>query len=67
MTDILTSGDLLAKLPFKKSRFYALQKAGAFKFLEVKRPIGHARYSRALVEKWASGESTVQFGVRKAS
>lgn len=65
--DVLTPAQLMARLPFKKSRFYELQKQGAFRFLEVKRPIGGARYSAALVEKFVNGESPVAFVLRRAS
>lgn len=67
MSDVLTPSALMARLPFKKSRFYELQRQGAFRFLEVKRPIGRAMYSAALVQKFVSGESPVAWIQRRAS
>lgn len=62
MTDVLTPGQLMARLPWKSARFYVLQKAGTFRFLEVARPIGTARYSKALVDACVHGESVTAFG-----
>lgn len=60
--DLLTPGDLRVILGLKHSVFHQHQKRGAFKHLEVKRPIGLRRYSRALVEQFVAGESTVPIG-----
>lgn len=63
--DLLTAKQLMPRLGLKKSAFYRREKAGQLKHLEVKRPLGAHRYSRARVEQFLAGESTVLF--RRAS
>ena len=66
---LLTPGQLMSVLQLKHSRFCALAKAGKFRFLEVSRPLGRAKYSGELVRRYIAGESTVRLGAgaRKAS
>jgi hypothetical protein len=63
MPALMTPGQLMAVLQMKYSRFCRLQRAGAFKFLEVTRPLGRARYSGRLVQQYVNGESVVKFGL----
>lgn len=67
-SDLLGPADLLALLPYGKSRFYALQKAGAFDHLKTSPVIGPKCYSRIKVARWLAGERVLAptFG-RKAS
>lgn len=58
----MTPGDLMRRLGMSQAPFYAHQKAGEFRFLEVSRPIGRFRYSRVLVDRFLAGESVVAFG-----
>jgi hypothetical protein len=53
-------------LGMKRSIFYRHQRAGAFKHLEVTRPVGTARYSGVLVDRYRRGVSTVQLVRRTA-
>jgi hypothetical protein len=64
--ELLNAKELMARLGFKKSRFHVLRKQGHFRHLETKRPVGTRIYSKALVDRYLTGESTVQF-VRRAS
>lgn len=64
--DVLTPGQLMQVLQLKHSRFCELQKQGAYRFLEVKRPIGRAKYSSALVKKYVNGDSPAVFIRRTA-
>jgi hypothetical protein len=58
--DLLNARELMARVGLKASRFYALERQGFWKFLETKRPLGHRRFARVLVEKYLAGESAVQ-------
>lgn len=60
--DLLSPGELLARLGGSQANFYRLQKLGQFRHLEVARPVGVRRYSRFKVEQFLRGESTVRFG-----
>lgn len=60
--DLLRPCDLMKRLGLTSSPFYARQKRGEFKHLEVKRPVGARRYSRALVDEMVAGLSTVRLG-----
>lgn len=60
--DLLTNRHLMKRLGLQKSQFYVLQKQGKFRHLEVRRPVGTRRYSRALVDQFVAGESTVRLG-----
>ena len=64
-SELLGPSDLMRIFGVKRARFYALQKAGKFRHLEVQRPFGTRRYSRVLVERFVAGESTSQFGRRR--
>ncbi len=64
---LLTARDVMRRLGLSTSSFYRREKAGQFKFLMVTRPFGSRRYSRAKLEQFLAGESTVTFGGRKAS
>jgi hypothetical protein len=66
LPSILTPGQLMQVLGMKRSIFYRHQRAGAFKHLEVTRPVGTARYSGVLVDRYRRGVSTVQLVRRTA-
>jgi len=46
----------------QKSQFAVNQRRGLYRHLEVKRPIGLRRYSKALVALHVNGSSTVALG-----
>lgn len=62
LPDLMGPGELRKRIGLGSTAFCRRQKRGEFKFLEVKRPVGKLRYSRALVDKWTAGESTVALG-----
>lgn len=66
LPSVLTPHDLMRVLRLRPAMFYRYQARGDFRHLEVKRPIGHGRYSGALVDKHRRGDSTVQFVRRTA-
>ena len=59
--DAVTARELMERIGLKKSAFYKREKANEFKHLRLERPVGARKYSRALVEKFFRGESTVEF------
>jgi predicted DNA-binding transcriptional regulator AlpA len=64
--DLLTPKQLRQRLGMSASTFYRHHRRGAFKHLLVKRPLGHRRFSKALVDDFVNGDSTVALG-RRAS
>lgn len=62
LPSVLTPGQLMQVLGMRSSIFYRRQAAGEFKHLEVSRPVGTARYSGLLVDRFRRGESTVAIG-----
>lgn len=60
--ELLSPRDLIQRFGLSEQSFYSYQRRGAFKHLEVSRPIGVRRYSKVLVDRYLAGQSTVRFG-----
>lgn len=63
--DLLNGTELAQKLGYSETQFLKFKREGKFRMFEVKRPLGQRRYSRALVEQYLAGESTVAIGGRR--
>lgn len=63
---LMTARQVMEALELPSSTFYDHEKAGAFRHLLSPRPIGIRKYSRAKVERFLYGESTVDFARRTA-
>lgn len=63
--EVIPAAEVMRRIGLKKSRFYALEKQGKFRMLEVSRPIGTRRYARVLVDRYVAGESVSQYGKRR--
>ena len=61
MSGLLNAKELAAALGISESGFHAKRKTLAPLF-EVKRPVGHRRYSQALVERYKRAESMALIG-----
>lgn len=63
--DALTPQQFRQRLGLSRSGFYRNERAGAYRALRVSRPVGRARYSLALVERYLAGQPVAAFGVGK--
>ena len=60
--EAMAPADMIRRLDVSPATFYRYQMLGQFRHLLLSRPCGIRRYSRALVEQWLQGQSTVAFG-----
>ncbi len=58
----LTNRELRQALRISEATFYRRLKAGELRRFALTRPVGAARWSGELVEKYLAGESLVAFG-----
>jgi hypothetical protein len=63
---LLNGKELAEMFGLPLSTFHLHRRQGAFRHLEVLRPVGHRKYSRELAEAFLRRESTVRF-VRRSS
>jgi hypothetical protein len=62
---LLNARQLAARLGISEATYYARKRLGAFKDLEVKRPVGRYRYSAALVDAYLAGQPVSHYGRRR--
>lgn len=63
---LMNAKEVAALLGISHGTWATWKKRGVFKRLEVKQPIGQRRYSRALVDRYISGDAISSYGRRSA-
>lgn len=62
MSAPLNGKELARALGISETTYHQRRRLGLYRALEVSRPVGQRRYSRALVERYLAGESIAAFG-----